>query len=100
MVVTSSSLALMALLNFPLGTALLTNGLGLLCLLWYLCPGRRDESRTYSERPNGTSADFRADCIMEGVPVHFRRDGIIDAIVDGRVVVFESWEGFFKFLRQ
>ncbi|MCA1451757.1 hypothetical protein I6F35_00840 [Bradyrhizobium sp. BRP22] len=99
MIATSSTLALLALLNVPLSTALLTNGLMLLFLLWYVCPDERDRSRNYSERPSGSSADFRADCIMEGGPVHFRRDGVSDAIVDGRVVVFERWVRFFKFLR-
>jgi hypothetical protein len=100
MIATSSPLALMALLNVPLSTALLTNGLLLLFLLWYLCPGEQAKVRNYLERPNDSPAEFRADCIVEGVPVHCRRDGIIDAIVDGRVVVFESWVDFFKFLRQ
>jgi hypothetical protein len=99
-IATSSTLALLALLNVPLSTSLLTNGLLLLFALWYVCPDERDESRNYSECPQGSSMDFRADCIVEGVPVHFCRDGVIDAIVDGRVVVFESWVGFFKFLRR
>ncbi|MCA6111656.1 hypothetical protein [Bradyrhizobium cenepequi] len=100
MIATSSPLALLALLNVPLSTTLLSNGLFLLFLLWYLCPGEQDEKRYYSEQPNRSAADFRADCIVEGVPVHCRRDGVIDAIVDGRVVAFENWVDFFKFLRQ
>jgi len=99
MIANSSPLALMALLNVPLSTTLLSNGLLLLFLLWYFCPGEQTERRNYSDRPNSSAADFRADCIVEGVPVHCRPGGVIDAIVDGRAVVFESWVDFFKFLR-
>jgi hypothetical protein len=38
MMATSSALAFQALLNVPLSTALLTNGVLLLFLLWYICP--------------------------------------------------------------
>ncbi|MGX9428419.1 MULTISPECIES: hypothetical protein [Bradyrhizobium] len=49
MIATSSALTVQALLNIPLSTTLLTNGLLLLFLLWYVCPGEQDERRSYSE---------------------------------------------------
>ncbi|MET4520157.1 hypothetical protein [Bradyrhizobium sp. I1.7.5] len=38
--------------------------------------------------------EFSADCIFEGTPVRFRADGSIDAIVDGRVIVFRDFVHF------
>lgn len=45
MMATSSALAFQALLNVPLSTALLTNGVLLLFLLWYICPEECERSR-------------------------------------------------------
>ena len=43
-VATSSAIAVQALMNVPLSVALLTNGVGMLFILWYLCPdGPRSE---------------------------------------------------------
>lgn len=38
-IATSSALAVQALMNVPLSIALLTDGVGLLFILWYVCPG-------------------------------------------------------------
>ncbi|MBR1034298.1 hypothetical protein ABIF65_009232 [Bradyrhizobium japonicum] len=52
MMATSAALALHALVNVPLSTALLTNGMMLLFLLWYICPEDRDECSRYSKTSN------------------------------------------------
>ncbi|MBR0693276.1 hypothetical protein [Bradyrhizobium lablabi] len=100
MMATSGALALQALQNVALSTALLTNGVMLLFLIWYVCPedraGRGRQSTTLSDAP----ADVCTDCIFDGTPLRFRSNGMIDAIVDDRVVVFDDWEELMKFLRR
>jgi hypothetical protein len=53
MMATSSALAFQALLSVPLSTALLTNGVLLLFLLWYICPeGALDAARYPKNSPD------------------------------------------------
>jgi hypothetical protein len=52
MMATSSALAFQALLNVPLSTALLTNGVPLLFLLWYICPEGVANAARHPKKPS------------------------------------------------
>jgi hypothetical protein len=61
MMATSSALAFQALLNVPLSTALLTNGVLLLFLLWYICPeGAVDAARYPKNSPDVPASENEA----------------------------------------
>jgi hypothetical protein len=56
LIATSAGLALPVLLNVPLSTSLLTNGLIVLFLFWYICPNMKDTNLALYHREIGPVA--------------------------------------------